>query len=78
MADNIKCTNCGFNGLVSTASEVCPVCKVEGCLSWKENEPQEIEHPMDKDSVLCPICSCQLNHMDKNFQIIHINECEKD
>lgn len=40
--DNVKCCNCGFNGIVKTGQEKCPKCKTKGHLSWKEGEPQEI------------------------------------
>ena len=40
--DNIKCCNCGYNGLVNTGEECCPVCGDCCSLSWKEGEPQEI------------------------------------
>lgn len=43
MADNIKCCNCGFNGLVPMASTICPQCKKPGTLAWKEDEPEEVE-----------------------------------
>lgn len=41
--DNVKCCNCGFDGLVETGSDKCPSCGYEGALAWKEDEPQEIE-----------------------------------
>jgi len=42
--DNIKCTNCGYDGLVNTGTEYCPECGKCGVLAWKENEPQEINN----------------------------------
>ena len=41
--DNVKCSNCGFDGLVETGSDKCPKCGYEGVLAWKEGEPQEVE-----------------------------------
>ena len=41
--DNVKCTNCGFDGLAETGSDKCPSCGYDGGLAWKENEPQEVE-----------------------------------
>lgn len=45
--DNVKCSNCGFNGLVETGTDKCPNCGYEGGLAWKENEPQELEEGED-------------------------------
>ena len=42
MKDNVKCMNCGFDGQVNIGEEQCPVCHEEGCLSWKEGEPEEV------------------------------------
>jgi hypothetical protein len=41
--DNVKCCNCNFNGLVEKGRNNCPKCKKNGCLAWKENQPQEVE-----------------------------------
>lgn len=41
--DNVKCCNCGFDGLVEQHSEECPNCQMDGTLAWKEDEPQEVE-----------------------------------
>nr|WP_319776021.1 hypothetical protein [uncultured Sphaerochaeta sp.] len=41
--DNVKCSNCGFDGLVETGACTCPICGKEGTLAWKDNEEQEIE-----------------------------------
>lgn len=41
--DNVKCCNCGFDGLVNFGEEICPQCEKEGFLAWKEGEPQEVE-----------------------------------
>ena len=41
--DNVKCTNCGFDGLVERGTDTCPNCGKDGTLSWKDNEPQEVE-----------------------------------
>lgn len=41
--DNVKCCNCGFDGLVEHGSDTCPDCGFDGALSWKEKEEQEIE-----------------------------------
>jgi RNA polymerase subunit RPABC4/transcription elongation factor Spt4 len=40
--DNVTCLNCRFDGLVEHGEEICPECKIEGCLAWKPDEPQEI------------------------------------
>lgn len=40
--DNVKCTWCGFDGLVQFGEETCPDCKQEGFLAWKEGQPQEV------------------------------------
>lgn len=41
--DNVKCCNCGFNGLVDIGEEKCPQCQMVGALAWKENEAQEVQ-----------------------------------
>ena len=41
--DNVRCCNCGFNGLVDKGSDRCSQCKKEGCLAWKDGEPEEVE-----------------------------------
>lgn len=41
--DNVKCTNCGFNGLIDNGAEDCPDCAMVGSLAWKDNEEQEVE-----------------------------------
>lgn len=38
--DYVKCTNCGFRGLVSLGSGTCPDCKSDGCLQWVDTENQ--------------------------------------
>ncbi len=43
IADNIKCNNCGYNGLVPMSASICPKCKKHGTLAWKEGEQEEIE-----------------------------------
>lgn len=40
--DNVRCCNCEFDGLVDVGEEICPQCKEEGFLSWKEGEEQEV------------------------------------
>ena len=43
MKDNVKCTNCGFEGLVGIGQEECPVCMKRGCLMWVDDDKQEVE-----------------------------------
>lgn len=43
MLDNVYCNNCEVNLLVKPGSNTCTNCGMEGCLSWREDEPQEIE-----------------------------------
>jgi len=43
IADNIKCSNCGYNGIVEMGENTCVKCGKYGCLAWKENEEKEIE-----------------------------------
>jgi hypothetical protein len=40
--DNIRCCNCGYDGLVVFGATICPKCNRDGYLAWKENQPQEI------------------------------------
>jgi len=40
--DNVKCTNCGFDGLVDLGTDICPKCNTEGSLAWKEGEEPEV------------------------------------
>lgn len=42
IADNVICNNCDSQMFVIPGTEVCPICKRKGCLSWA-NEEQEIE-----------------------------------
>lgn len=48
MGDFIKCTNCGYIGVVETGSEECCKCNQEGCLSWVDYNNQEIDIFEDK------------------------------
>lgn len=41
--DNVKCCNCGFDGLVNLGEETCLSCNQERFLSWKDGELQEVE-----------------------------------
>lgn len=43
MKDNVKCANCGWEGLVNCGEEMCPKCEYSGTLMWKEGEPREVE-----------------------------------
>lgn len=43
MADNVKCCDCGWKGLVTCGSNICPECGADFALSWIEDEPQEVE-----------------------------------
>lgn len=40
--DNVKCCNCGFDGLVGFGADECPECSTTGTLAWKDDEPQEL------------------------------------
>lgn len=42
--DNIKCCNCGANGLVEIGENTCPVCGMSGSLAWKDGEPKEVDY----------------------------------
>lgn len=41
--DYVKCMNCGVTTLIPKGGNVCPVCHKKGCLSWNNEEEQEIE-----------------------------------
>lgn len=41
--DNVKCSNCEFNGFVDIGAEECPACNMIGSLSWIDGEPQEVD-----------------------------------
>lgn len=41
--DNVECMYCGFDGLVDCGAKVCPKCRFEGALAWKDDELQEVE-----------------------------------
>lgn len=40
--DNVKCSNCEFDGLVNIGDDECPKCSGSGCLSWKDGEVKEV------------------------------------
>lgn len=42
IADNVICNNCDSQMFIVSGTEVCPICKRKGFLSWV-NEEQEIE-----------------------------------
>jgi len=44
MKDFIKCTNCGFIGLVTMGTEICPNCKISGVLAWVDEKHQEVSN----------------------------------
>jgi len=48
MKDYVKCCNCEFEGTVKLGERVCPECKKEGCLSWVEGMPQEVNNDFQK------------------------------
>ena len=39
--DFVKCSNCGFIGLVETQSDDCPNCNIYGCFQWADDDIQE-------------------------------------
>jgi len=42
MKDYVKCNNCGFIGLVDIGKNYCPTCHKDGCLSWVDEDNQEV------------------------------------
>ena len=48
MKDLIKCNNCGFIGLIERCGEICPECNTKGCLSWLDENNQELDILEDK------------------------------
>lgn len=43
MGDLIKCCNCGHVGVIEKCSDICPSCNSTGCLSWLDENNQEID-----------------------------------
>lgn len=41
--DYVKCCNCDFIGTVDIGEDICPNCKVDGALTWVDDNKQEIE-----------------------------------
>ena len=41
--DYVKCCNCDFIGLVDIGEDKCPSCNEEGCLTWVDEDMQEVD-----------------------------------
>lgn len=57
--DNCYCCNCCHKVLVPTFSEECPLCHAVGCLSWIENEPEEIN--------ICDVPDVEINNSQQEL-----------
>lgn len=40
--NNVKCSNCGYTGLVKKCTDLCPGCGYRGWLALKIEEPKEV------------------------------------
>lgn len=82
--DNVKCTNCDFDGLVPMGTEECPSCNMVGSLAWKDEEEQEVEVPgfanvvIDNAMTICSECHNEFDKGDKAFIDPHFDYvCKK-
>ena len=43
MKDLVICMNCNFKGTIEIGEDKCPCCNKIGCLSWQDDNIQEVD-----------------------------------